>query len=407
MKDLKFSLACLLAGGLILLAACCSGCAAPAPSEETAPLSLSGLSAEEIASMVRERDLLYLYLPNAQSDEPITREQLCGMAVQFTAAQRGIPYDALLDMTELYRAQADECGLLPSPYPDCGIDYYDWRMTALAKVLGLTVPLPDGTFRPKEPIPRQEAAAVLTAAYTALGGTLPADLPAPALSDWEEVDPACRDSIAALLSWGVMADTDDGRFRPAEPYTMAQCVRDFLCLYENAPVSRAKGNVEPMFSYQQVLAYYDALSNQSIDSGVGFREKEIYFDARTAQTVRQGISYQQGMFLEGPMAAVLRLDWGGSMSAFSRLVLIRKDGSLRYLDPGVFLRFHALTPDLPLENPRFSADGKTFLFTLTIPEDSLRYASEEPQVVCEAGTYHVTVDVLTGDCTTERETASP
>ena len=401
MSNLKFSAACLLLGGLLLLAVCCSGCAA-APAE-VPPSQLSQLSPEEAEALARERDLLCPYLPDAQSEEPITREQLCGMALQYTAAQRSVPYDALLDMTELYLADADENGFLLCPYTDCGIDHYDnvWKVTALAHTLGLTDT--DGQrFRPTEPATRQEAAYFLAAAYTAAGGTIPTDLPAPALSDWEDIPLSCRDAVAALLSWGVMTEPAAGDFRPAEVYSMAQCVRDFLYLYENAPVSRARGGVEPLFSYQQVLAYYDAVSNQTADQGVGFTEKEVYFDSRTAQTIQNGISYQQGLFLEGPMAAVLRLDWGGSMHAVSRLVLIGKDGSIRFLDPGVFLRFHTLTPDLPLENPRFSADGKAFLFDLTLKEDTMDLATQE-EVVCQAGTYHITVDALTGECETQRE----
>ena len=51
---------------------------------------------------------------------------------------------------------------------------------------------------------------------------------------------------------------------------------------------------------------------------------------------------------------------------------------------------------MPVEDARFSEDGKTLYCTVTLAEDVLVYSDDPPIVVHEKGTYHVTVDVLTG-----------
>lgn len=97
----------------------------------------------------------------------------------------------------------------------------DWYAGELAAAVsaGLVRGYEDGTFRPAQPITREELVTVLARALDLSGGE-GGNLP---FADADAVAPWARDGVAAAASAGLVRGYPDGTFRPGNLMTRAEC----------------------------------------------------------------------------------------------------------------------------------------------------------------------------------------
>ena len=332
--------------------------------------------AKEEISRAGALDLISHYVDTSDARGAINRKDYCRMAMQYLTAEQDQSY--FWDLVAQTMAEHGEYGEIPNAFIDCddAFDPTSCRVT-LASVVGLVKGVGNGKFAPAKEITREEAAVMLTRAYTVIGGELPAAslsyADAASVSDWAE------ESVAAVTALGVMQGVGDNRFDPAGTYTAEQCIATFLRLYEKAPVSRPNGNVKQFFNGDDVLgclSTLDAAQNNAF---------AVY------QTVK------------GPAATFVQTAITGVMGGTSSLLLVYSDGTTQSIEPQVCSAPRSvgdLDNATVIKDVQFSADGKTLTFTIPLENDTVTYASGDPVVLHEKGNYLCTVDVATGDCTT-------
>lgn len=308
---------------------------------------------------------------------PITRMDFCRMMLSYLAAQWNTDPDTLVDLVNFHRGNHDADGLLVQTFADA-----DAACTA-AFHLGLVQGKAPGIFDPDGSLTRQEAAVMLVRAQKSLGFVPPDSIPTADYKDGASIAPWAAESVALLSQWKVMQGTGGNTFSPASSLTLQECAVLSLRLHQKAPMGA--GSASPLFSPEESQAYLQNLEAQADRNHAGFRKV---------------------LELDGPQATLIRMDWSGTMQATSRLYLLYPDGGLQALDLGLCLRFGMLTPDLLLENPRFSQDGGTFLCEVRLTQDSVYNTSGTPVVTHEKGLYHVSVDLSTRQVTLDR-TALP
>lgn len=293
----------------------------------------------------------------------VTRAQFCEMALQFTAEAQGYDIESFLTLCREYLQPG-------TAFTDCA----EHPNAETARALGLVQGRGNGIFDPESNITRQEAAVMLARVYAASGLEVPAQ--EASYTDMDSVADYAKDSVGSVTALGVMHGVGENCFSPLTGYTGEQCALTFLRLYENDALRAA---VSPRFTRAQAQDYINGLTAGAAVSGVGYTE--VYR-------------------AEGDLAAVIRLDWGGSMHATSRLLLVRADGAMRELNPDVCLNdseFDALTPALAMDNPRFSEDGTRFECEFTLPEDAYRTEVQGVRYLAhQQGTYLYTMDLQTG-----------
>lgn len=305
----------------------------------------------------------------------ITRADFCRMMVNYLAVELNTDADALIAMTELYLAKDGE-----TPFTDC----QDQAVNA-AYYLGLVQGKAPGIFWPESYLSREEAAVMLLRAQEILGYTTPKSVSAPDYSDREYIADWALDATSLLQDWDVMHGMAYDRFNPRDDLDVQQCAVICLRLHEKAPVGLEKDNVQALFTYDQAMGYLQDMENRANSIGTG---------------------YHKTLELVGSQATLVRMDWGGSMQATSQLYLAYPDGGLQTVDLGLCLRFNTLTPDLKLDDPRFSEDGSTFLCEVRLAEDSKDSTTGTTVVTHQKGLYHVSVDVATCQVTLDREALS-
>jgi len=315
------------------------------------------------------------YLPLTDYTVPITRAQYIEVAMEYVALQQHCSRDGLRAMVSYYLAERK-----PGWNSDAAVKevFTDGDFEAsIAYYLGIIEGRGDGTFDPEGFITRQEAAVILTHAYGVCGGTLPEETSETSgFTDEDEIADWAKESAAALALWRVMNGMEDGSFSPEEHYTVEQCIITFLRLYENAPVSRKKSNVTPLFTYEQGIK---CVINRS----------EITYE---------------GLRIVGPEATFIRTDLGGVMMATSSLYFVYRDGGVRGIAPGVWNTSWGFTPNKKLEDPHFSEDGKTFYYMVTLEDDVISYMADPGgKILYEKGVYHMAIDVDTGKNQLRRE----
>lgn len=304
--------------------------------------------------------------------EDITRADFCRMMVNYLAVEQNTDADALIAMTELYLAKDGE-----TPFTDC----QDQAVNA-AYYLGLVQGKSAGIFDPTSSLTREEAAVMLLRAQTILGYTAPSDVAAPDYTDADTISDWAMYATALLQDWDVMRGVDGDRFSAKASLEVQQCAVICLRLHEKAPVGLEKDNVQALFTYDQAMGYLQDMENRANSIGTG---------------------YHKTLELAGSQATLVRMDWSGSMQATSQLYLVYPDGGLQTVDLGLCLRFNTLTPDLKLDDPRFSEDGKTFLCEVRLTEDVKDNTTGTAVVTHQKGLYHVSVDVATCQVTLDRE----
>ena len=87
--------------------------------------------------------------------------------------------------------------------------YVEW-----ASQHGIVTGIGDGTFRPNQPVTRQEMAVILHRYAAAMAITLEQDTTLPALHDINAVALWAREAVTALQQAGILQGTGDGRFEP-------------------------------------------------------------------------------------------------------------------------------------------------------------------------------------------------
>jgi parallel beta-helix repeat protein len=106
---------------------------------------------------------------------------------------------------------------------------------AAAKGAGFISGYPDGTFRPDNPISRQEAA-VIVARLLGLEGS------GGQFADHQDIAPWAREAVAAVRAAGIMGGYPDGTFRPQNSLTRAEAV----VTLQQALEAREAGEKEPV-----------------------------------------------------------------------------------------------------------------------------------------------------------------
>ena len=193
----------------------------------------------------------------------------------------------------------------------------------------------EALFDPEGAITRQEAACMLARSYEILD---PEDHRNELHSCWDytdydTVDFWARDDVATVVGLGVMGSTSDAAdvFDPLGTYSREQAVLTFLRLYEDAPVSRTKGNLVPLeeISYQRTI--WTALND------LGQTESIVEYRADT----------QYGV--------ILALRYSGGMHFYQTLLFIPRDGHGKQI---------VLSDNLIGANWSLSEDERTFTYTL-------------------------------------------
>ncbi len=206
------------------------------------------------------------------------------------------------------------------------------------------------------------------------------DLPFP---DADEISDWARESVEVMYTWGILQGREDGSFGPQRLLTREQCLITFLRLYENAPVSRKNENVEPLFTYDQIMEML---------------EKFEYGD---------GFYYQEMSRWEGPTATLIREASMGPVIRPTTTFFVYRDGRCRFFDIGLCnIHGRVLSSSVHFNDGAFSQDGSTFTFTAVLEDDSVLWGEnldDAPLVLHPAGLYHITVDVETLEVTQEWE----
>lgn len=340
------------------------------PLSDTDPTVISSWAEEETA---RAADL-GLYTASFQDNtRPINRREYCEAAMAYVRVQQ--QQAVFWNLVEQYKAEKNDQGELVNRFSDCE-DLYPIRTEAnLAYAIGLVQGRGEGIFDPETSITRQEAAVMLCRAYTAIGGTLPQA--EAAFADGDQVADWARESVGAVQALGIMEGVGENRFAPLDSYSVEQCVVTFLRLYEKAPVSVARGNVEKLFDYDQVMEWYRLRSE----------------DAAAMP------SYQVSVLAENDSYTLLRIDQGAVMTYYSTLCLVGRDGSVRNLDPGVCSHhslLNVLATRTEIRDIRFSEDGRELTFTIPLTEDFVWQMAEAPVLLHEKGDYVCTFTTADG-----------
>ncbi len=126
----------------------------------------------------------------------------------------------------------------------------------LAYGLGIISGRQDGTFDPDGLITREEAAIMLQNTYKVYGDIQTHNDRTnfnDTFIDFELIAPWAVDSVYMMWYYGIMQGVEKDKFEPLGFYTREQCYTTFLRLYDEMPVSRAKGNVKQLITYD--IAY--------------------------------------------------------------------------------------------------------------------------------------------------------
>ena len=374
MKALKRVLGSAVAATVLFSVCIPSVSAHSPPNEASVQPIVSDWAKEDVdraeALALADRDS---YFWPADYREPITRFEFQQVAMRFVALQSNCDYDSLLKLTKTYLAEKDETGAVLSPFSDGLL----WNGLSEAYYLGVVKGRGDGTFDPEGLISRQEAAVMLLHTYEAYGGETLESAPAPSYSDFDVVDDWARNPVSTLSLWGVMKGVEDGSFSPQDIYTTEQCLVTFLRLYELAPRSRTKGNVAPLFSYDQCME---------------MMEKEH------RGTLQNGYGWAINLRADGPQATFLRTDltgWGGRSASYTYFVY--QEGGMKTVDLGLHRVQSGLTEKDTISNCSFDETGGSFRCTITFPTD-VAYGNleqEEPVVSVKQGHYFTTIDIDT------------
>lgn len=187
--------------------------AAPVPEvDEPSSWALSALST------ARGLNMLPSHLDKKYKHN-ITRKEFCDLIASFIRAKTGTSIE--------YFCTLEEVSVNKSQFSDC-TDYYVPYVAALGIVGGY----PDGTFRPKDAIMRQDAAIMLQRLAMRLG--INTALGAPRIfSDGESIASYARSGVAFVTTIGIMNGGANNTFSPRSNITREQAVITMINAYDS------------------------------------------------------------------------------------------------------------------------------------------------------------------------------
>lgn len=181
----------------------------------------------------------------------ITREEFARLAISFLAVQYGYgdrPLDVFMEdyLNRRYDLLTDDA----QAFSD--IETYPCAdQINMACRLGIVKGRGDGRYDPEATITRQEAATLLGRAYQVYA-TLEQGEPSDPYTDQAQIAPWAAEGVAVLQSWDVLRGDETGAFHPLGKLTKEQAVAAFYRLYQNMPVSRSHGNLQPLFTLGEI-----------------------------------------------------------------------------------------------------------------------------------------------------------
>lgn len=171
-------------------------------------------------------------------EDPITRADFCLSVIHLLEVYTGLDANTYIDSKGLIVPEA-------SPFTD--VD--DINVT-YAYILGITSGYPDGSFKPKASISRQEAAKMLSNTFFALDKTTDAEWQD--YSDNEAISDWAKSSVALVDAYDIMNGVGDQRFDPTGTYQRQMAILTMNRLYNNVD-SAPMSDVAPTTPYQYLV----------------------------------------------------------------------------------------------------------------------------------------------------------
>lgn len=136
------------------------------------------------------------------------------------------------------------------PFSDVSEEHYYARYINIAYAFGLVNGRGERVFAPDDSITRQEAAALFRNVYASYAEPLETAENATYI-DGKEISSWAEKAVRWVCDLKIMQGDEAGRFLPKNFITRQEAILCFLRLYKNAPVSRLKGNREPLITLHE------------------------------------------------------------------------------------------------------------------------------------------------------------
>lgn len=194
---------------------------APKKPDTSVPSNANGPSSWAQASVDRARSLGMLpsHL-DGNYKHNITRKEFCDLIAGFIRAKTGLSIE--------YTCTLNEITVPTKPYSDSN-DYYVPYVSALGIVTGY----PNGTFRPKDPIKRQDAAIMLQRLATFLRANTGSRTTT--FTDAAQISAYAKPGVDFAVSLGIMNGNANGTFSPLANITREQAIITMVNAYNNLP----------------------------------------------------------------------------------------------------------------------------------------------------------------------------
>lgn len=216
---------------------------------------------------------------------------------------------------------------------DVSEDDWAYAQVAMAIKAGYITGYEDGTFRPQQPVSRQEAA-VMLAALKKLGGGDAAALAA--FQDAGSVPPWSKPALAAVVAQGYMAGYEDGTIRASRSVTRAEAVVMLDRVLAGAQSSAA-------VAYDKAGTYGPSTGSQSIAGDVRIAASGVVLQNVTISgrlTLEEGIGEGDVTLRNVTVAGETSVYGGGENSVhvadstLSTVEVSKKSGTVRIAAEG-------------------------------------------------------------------------
>ena len=314
---------------------------------------------------------------------PVRRMRAFIYTERFLAMQQGCTPEAFyhvvncLNAEEFYTSDSPKEAFSDNPgdVRECDALYY----------LGIVQGREEGILDGGSTITRQEAATILLRTYLLYGDGLEKPENPPIFLDSDLIAPWAEDAVYTLAGTGIFQGYDDGRFGPLDEITHEQYLTALYRLYDNLPISVKEHNVPSLLTQEEIAALI-----QTWDA-----------DPNSTWFIRSVVS--------GAVADCYILEVGrGTRYTHTSPILVFHSGAVKYVDDlgacntgrGILYTFSEL------EDPRFSEDGNTLYYTITLPteipdlgnSDNWKYDKRHGH---PAGGYNIALDINTLAVTAE------
>lgn len=282
--------------------------------------------------------------------EPITRRDFARVALHFV---ENLQYNFHVGSAIFAETYCEAKGLKSAaPFEDAPEE----ELTQ-ARSIGLIRGRSETEYAPDAGITRQEAALILRRVYGCYADPDALEAPSAAYADGEGIAAWAMEGVDFVTAAGVMQCVGEDRFDPLGAYTVEQCIVTFLRLYKSAPVSRAKGNVEPLLPSYRLTALL--VSQRMADCPITLERKTEAPGCTVLHCAYEG-------FTQSLEYLYVVLAGGGVWDALSALHTV--GDAERYAALGDLRRWSwSFTEDgsaLTLHGEYASGDGEDYLFSL-------------------------------------------